>query len=95
MAFSNKSVEKISKYFRRPYFSAIVRITQGARSDDLALRARRPRAHGFAFTRRLKYKMGMNLTMRLTRATRARPLKRMIARFGRVEHPYSCSGNLD
>jgi hypothetical protein len=58
MAFSNKSVDKISKYFGSPYFSSIVRITQGAQSDDSALRARRPRALGFALKWRQKTKRG-------------------------------------
>ena len=70
MAFSNKTVEKISNIFGSPYFSTIVRITQGARSDDLALRARRPRAHGFAMKWRQKNETGMNLTMRPTRLCR-------------------------
>jgi len=48
-----------------PYFSTIVRIIQGALSDDLALRARRPRALRLALTGRLKNETGMNPAIRL------------------------------
>jgi len=69
-------------------------ITQVARSDGLALRARRPRA--FGLNKAKGWKAGvMKPSIRINKATRARPLKGMIARFGRVEHPYSCSSNLD
>jgi hypothetical protein len=44
MAFRTNPLRRFPNIFGSPYFSTIVRITQGARSDDLALRPRRPRA---------------------------------------------------